>query len=73
MKVNIIRNGSLPQWIISSPKAAYHPNSKTIWISVSECSGWWDFIKTFLHEFTHYLIHTLGLTEKLHKILDESN
>jgi len=50
----------LPQWIISSDKAAYHPWTRTIWLT-----SW----KYLLHEFGHYLFNILGLPGG-HKWLD---
>ena len=66
MKINFVNE--IPQWIISSNVAAYHPESKTIWIRND--LGW----KTFpilIHELTHWFIHKyLGNSEKLHNKLD---
>ena len=44
----VIRCKELPQWIISSDRAAFHPFSNTIYIR--EDLGW----KTLLHEYCHW-------------------
>ena len=53
--------GELPQWIISSPKAAYTPryNSRapmTIWIALDECEDLADFAVSLAHEYGHFLV-----------------
>ena len=48
--MNIIICNELPQWIIESDKAAYHPFTKTIYIKRGHG-------KYLLHELVHYLIH----------------
>jgi len=59
----------IPQWIISSDVAAYHPASKTIWI---RNNLGWKTIPTLLHELTHWFIHKfLGNNEKLHSEADK--
>ena len=51
MKIKFVRE--IPQWIISSDTAAYHPTSNTIYCI------WWK--PWFLcHELLHYLGHRLG-------------
>jgi hypothetical protein len=62
MKIKFVNE--IPQWIISSDVAAYHPASKTIWI---RNNLGWKTIPTLLHELTHWFIHKfLGNNEKLH-------
>jgi len=66
MKIKFV--SEIPQWIISSDVAAYHPASKTIWI---RNNLGWKTIPTLLHELTHWFIHKfLGNNEKLHNKLD---
>ena len=66
MKIKFVNE--IPQWIISSDIAAYHPASKTIWI---RNNLGWKTIPTLLHELTHWFIHKfLGNNEKLHNKLD---
>lgn len=48
--LTIKRSKELPQWIISSPRAAYHFSSRTIYIRA-------DFTGT---EYAEFLIHELG-------------
>ena len=69
MKIKFVNE--IPQWIISSDIAAYHPASKTIWI---RNNLGWKTIPTLLHELTHWFIHKfLGNSEKLHNKLDGKN
>ena len=66
MKIKFVNE--IPQWIISSDIAAYHPASNTIWI---RNNLGWKTIPTLLHELTHWFIHKfLGNNEKLHNKLD---
>lgn len=58
---------SLPQWIISSDIAAYHPHSKTI--HMVRGLGW-GLIPTLAHELIHWLIHLIHLPVFLHYKLD---
>ena len=55
----------LPQWIVSSAKAAYHPVTKTIYIRA-------DRIFTFdlLHELGHHVIELFGGGRVVHKLYD---
>ncbi len=58
----------LPQYIISSDIAAYHPNSKTIFIRKGlglKLPG------VLLHELAHWFIHVCKLPETLHRKLDK--
>ncbi len=67
MKLKFVNE--IPQWIISSDVAAYHPASKTIWI---RNNLGWKTIPTLLHELTHWFIHKfLGNNEKLHSEADK--
>lgn len=67
MKIKFVNE--IPQWIISSDVAAYHPASKTIWI---RNNLGWKTIPTLLHELTHWFIHKfLGNNEKLHSEADK--
>jgi len=59
--MKIIKVKTLPQWIISSDKAAYHPYTKTIYLTK------WRYLP---HELCHWLIDVLKLSKVLHKILD---
>lgn len=55
----------LPQWIISSDRAAYHPATRTIYFK-SSCISY----KVICHELGHWVIHMLCLPKRLHYILD---
>lgn len=69
MKIKFVNE--IPQWIISSDIAAYHPATKTIWI---RNNLGWKTIPTLIHELTHWFIHKfLGNSEKLHNKLDGKN
>ena len=57
----------LPQYIISSDIAAYHPKSKTIFIRKG--LGF-RLVPVLLHEITHWIIHVWRLPENFHKWLD---
>jgi len=57
----------LPQWIISSDIAAYHPASKTIWIRNNLGL---KTIPILYHEFMHFFIHIfLKNNDKYHNEL----
>ena len=60
----------IPQWIISSDIAAYHPYTKTIWI---RNNLWWKkTILILLHELTHWFIHVfLNNNELYHNKIDK--
>ena len=59
----------LPQWIISSETAAYHPASKTIWIR--KHLGF-KLMPIMFHEFQHYFIDIfLNNNEKYHNFIDK--
>jgi len=58
MKVHKVKE--IPQWIISSNKAAYHPFSRTIWITR------WKYLP---HELLHYMADRLHLNW-LHYFID---
>lgn len=59
----------IPQWIISSDIAAYHPHTKTIWI---RNNLGWKVIPILLHELTHWFIHVfLNNNEKCHNKIDK--
>ena len=49
--------GELPQWIIESDKAAYHPYSNTIWLQTGR--GRW-LVLCSLFKLGHWIGHTLG-------------
>ena len=55
--LRIVRCSELPQWIISSDRAAYHPFTRTIYITK------WRYLP---HELRHYFIHALGLPKSWH-------
>jgi len=60
----------IPQWIISSDIAAYHPYTKTIWIRNK--LGWGKTILILLHELTHWFIHVfLNNNELYHNKIDK--
>jgi len=60
----------IPQWIISSDIAAYHPYTKTIWIRNN--LGWKKTILILLHELTHWFIHVfLNNNELYHNKIDK--
>lgn len=61
----------IPQWIISSDIAAYHPYTKTIWIRNK--LGWGKTILILLHELTHWFIDVfLNNSEKYHNKIDKN-
>ena len=51
----------LPQWIIESKSAAYHPFSNTIYIRRRE--SWRHMAILLLHELIHWLLHGLGFRD----------
>ena len=60
----------IPQWIISSDIAAYHPYTKTIWIRNK--LGWGKTILILLHKLTHWFIDVfLNNSEKYHNKIDK--
>ena len=60
----------IPQWIISSDIAAYHPHTKTIWIRNNLR---WKTISILLHELTHWFIHVfLNNNELYHNKIDKN-
>jgi hypothetical protein len=66
MKINFV--SEIPQWIISSDIAAYHPHSRTIWI---RNDLGWKTIPTLCHELCHWFIDKfLGNNPNLHDKLD---
>jgi len=60
MKLRIVKCRQLPQWIIESDKAAYHPYSNTIYLTM------WKYLP---HEMLHYFACMLKLTW-MHKLID---
>jgi hypothetical protein len=69
MKIKFVNE--LPQWIISSDIAAYHPKSETIWIRNNLGLGT---IPILIHELIHLFIHKfLDNNQKLHNKLDNMN
>ena len=59
----------IPQWIISSSIAAYHPKTKTIWI---RNDLGWKTIPILLHELTHWFIDVfLNNNVKYHNKIDK--
>lgn len=68
MKIKFVKE--LPQWIISSDVAAYHPHSKTIWI---RNNLGWATIGVLFHELQHWFIDKFRQNnEALHNKLDEN-
>jgi hypothetical protein len=61
--MKIVKVKELPQWIISSDKAAYHPYSKTIYLTA------WKYLP---HELIHYFADITKL-KFIHKIIDIKN
>lgn len=57
----------LPQWIIESDKAAYHPASNTIYIREDQK------LRTLIHEYLHFIFHKLGFrfNSRIQKIIDK--
>jgi len=65
----IIFVNELPQWIINSDIAAYHPFRTSIWIRNDLGL---TTIKILLHELLHWFIHIfLNNNEKLHNEIDK--
>lgn len=52
LKIKIVNE--IPQWIISTDKAAYHPYSNTIYLRKDR---WW---KDILHELAHWIAYKIG-------------
>ena len=66
MKINFV--DKIPQWIISSDIAAYHPKTKTIWIRNDLGM---KTISVLFHELQHWFIDKfLNNNEKYHNIID---
>jgi len=66
MKINFVEK--IPQWIISSDIAAYHPKSRTIWI---RNDLGWRTIPVLYHELQHWFIDKfLNNNEKYHNKID---
>ena len=60
MKIRFVKE--IPQWIIESDKAAYHPSSNTIYLT-----KW----RHLFHELLHWLGHKLeGKKHWIHNWLD---
>ena len=59
--MKIIYHKILPQWIISSDKAAYHPFTKTIHTTN---------FRYIPHELIHWVVDCLGIS-KLHIFIDK--
>lgn len=53
----------IPQWIISSDTAAYHPHSKTIWIRNDLGL---KTIPILFHELQHWFIHMFLHNKKMY-------
>ena len=66
MLPTVVRHRELPQWIISSDKACYHPVSNTI--HIIKGAG----LKILLHEYVHWLAHAIGGKKCfLHRLVDK--
>jgi hypothetical protein len=63
--MRIIFCDEIPQHIIASDIAAYHPHSRTIY--VRRRLGFWRTVWVLGHELKHCLIHTLHLPESWHR------
>ena len=61
---DIIICDELPQWIISSDRACYHPFSNTIYLR-KDCKY------LLFHELGHYIIEVLTHSKKLHICYDK--
>ena len=68
MKIKFVKE--LPQWIISSNKAAYHPHSFTIWISTNR--SYYEIVKCLIHELGHHLIEITTNSKTIHLLYDKS-
>lgn len=55
----------LPQWVISSDTAAYHPRTRTIYLRADQGLG------AFVHELGHHLIHLLGGRKRIQNGYDK--
>lgn len=61
MKVKFVKE--IPQWVIESDKAAYHPASNTIYLTK------WQYL---IHELLHWLGHKLGgRGHWIHNLIDK--
>lgn len=60
-KLTIVFCKELPQWIISSNKAAYHPYSNTIYLTS---------LKYLLHELLHWFAFKFKINW-IHKVIDK--
>ncbi len=54
----------IPQWIIASDKAAYHPWSRTIYLRKPFR------ICNFIHELGHHIVEIITGKERYHKLYD---
>jgi len=61
----IKRVSEIPQWIISSDRAAYCPQDQTIWIREDQ-----NFL-VMGHEIGHHVIHLLGGGDKIQTFYDK--
>ncbi len=61
----IIICSELPQWIISSDIAAYHPASNVIYLRRGR-----RMIVNLVHEILHHLIEVATRSVKLHRLYD---
>ena len=59
----VVRCNELPQWVIESDTACYHPFSNTIYIKNNKG------IATLFHEYAHWFFHLIHFNVG-HKILD---
>ncbi len=59
--MKVVKCLELPQWIIESDRAAYHPFSNIIYLTK------WAYLP---HEFIHYIAYKLDLNF-VHKIIDK--
>lgn len=67
LKINFV--DEIPQWIISSDIAAYHPSERTIWIRNDLGLRT---IPTLFHELKHYFIDIfLKNNVKYHNYIDK--
>jgi hypothetical protein len=67
-KIRIVR-GDLPQWIISSGRAAYQPSTHTIWLAWRGKPA--QFCADFIHEMGHHLLEVCGFQPHAHMRYDE--
>lgn len=69
MKIKFV--DEMPQWIIESDIAAYHPHSKTIYMRKNLK---WKTIPILFHELQHWFIHIfLRNNKKLHNKIDKND